>query len=563
MKVYRAVFALMLVVIFTGFSTAIQNPSFENTYTDGTCDRASSWDFEDQSTGYTGEGNLCISSDSTDGSNSYGIGWTGNGNGFEAYIQQDVNLDGGELKVDIIGPSGGNPQRSSHRIDVDGTEIKNCGYVNNNEQTTCTADISGYTGQHTLRLTWEQRSGDNLGNSKKDNIRTTAPANTAPNNPSNPSPGNENGGLGLNPDLEADVSDPDGDSMDVTFYDASDNSQIGTVNDVTSGATAILDSSQHSFGSSTGTSYSWYSVADDGSTTAQSSTWSFTTEGEPQIDEASATPQGGSVVSTSPDLSVDVNHPDERMMDVTFFLNGTAFGSDQQVDGSGTASIQTGSLEADTVYEWSVVVDDRNGYTVDNQASPWSFETDAGNADISIDYGNNTNFGSGTAVLDVVPGHSHASAVDYVRLLDGSGTQIDQVQNVDVDSPVSLLWEGLESDREYEWRAEVEHEGEVVQTDLASFTTLNVGINLTKPVQDAEMYNVYRRTGSSGDSVNFNYGAADYSMIGSGNTLNLVDGSTDLETGRTYCYVVTAENLGGEGPGSSETCTSSDLVLNP
>jgi hypothetical protein len=390
-----------------------------------------------------------------------------------------------------------------------------------------------------------------------DNLEISS-TNSAPNNPANPNPSDTQDTVGLSPNLEVDVSDPDGDSMDVTFYDASDDSIIGTDNSVASGGTATVQASGFD---QTGTTYNWYAVADDGSTTTQSSTWIFTTEGEPNIDEASASPQGGSVVSTTPDLSVDVSHPDGRTMDVTFFLNGEAFGTDQQVDGSGTASIQTPDLNASEIYDWYVVVDDRNGYTVDNSGSPWSFETDSGEPNISVDYGNSTNFNPDRAVIDVVPGHSHAGTVDYVRLLDGSSTVIDEVQNVQVGQPVSLLWEELNEDQSYDFRAEIEQQGETSQTSLMSFTTLTVGINLAGSVNNAESYSIYRRKGTSGDQASFDYGDGDYRFIGSSSSLTLTDATSDLEAG-DYCYVATASNVGGESPSSTEACITG-VQVNP
>lgn len=71
--------------------------------------------------------------------------------------------------------------------------------------------------------------------------------------------------------LQCDVSDPDGDSMDVTFYDASDDSTIATDSGVADGGTASVTWS----GLTAGNTYNWYAVADDGSATTQSSTWSF------------------------------------------------------------------------------------------------------------------------------------------------------------------------------------------------------------------------------------------------------------------------------------------------
>jgi hypothetical protein len=61
--------------------------------------------------------------------------------------------------------------------------------------------------------------------------------------------------------------------MDVHFYDASDDSLIGTDSGVSSGGTASVSWS----GLSEGTLYSWYVIVDDGLTSIISSIWSFTT----------------------------------------------------------------------------------------------------------------------------------------------------------------------------------------------------------------------------------------------------------------------------------------------
>ena len=92
-----------------------------------------------------------------------------------------------------------------------------------------------------------------------------------PTNP-NPIPGEEN--VELNPILSVDVTDPDGDPMDVTFYDVSDGSVIGTDYGVPSGGTTTTTWS----GLYHGATYFWYTIADDGSDSTQSSTWSFTTK---------------------------------------------------------------------------------------------------------------------------------------------------------------------------------------------------------------------------------------------------------------------------------------------
>ncbi len=97
--------------------------------------------------------------------------------------------------------------------------------------------------------------------------------NNPPNAPINPVPADLATGIGTSPALNVDVIDPDGDTMDVYFYDASDDSQIGFDNNVASGGTAAASWN----GLAESTTYTWYAVADDGEFTTQSATWSFTT----------------------------------------------------------------------------------------------------------------------------------------------------------------------------------------------------------------------------------------------------------------------------------------------
>ena len=68
--------------------------------------------------------------------------------------------------------------------------------------------------------------------------------------------------------------------MDVSFYDASDDSLIGTDAGVSSGGTASTTWSDLEYE----TTYSWYAIADDGQDTTQSHVWDFTTESVPEPD---------------------------------------------------------------------------------------------------------------------------------------------------------------------------------------------------------------------------------------------------------------------------------------
>jgi hypothetical protein len=64
--------------------------------------------------------------------------------------------------------------------------------------------------------------------------------NSPPDKPINPQPENNSVNISLNPTLSVFVSDSDGDIMEVSFYDASDDSLIGIDFNVPSGGTASI-----------------------------------------------------------------------------------------------------------------------------------------------------------------------------------------------------------------------------------------------------------------------------------------------------------------------------------
>jgi len=109
--------------------------------------------------------------------------------------------------------------------------------------------------------------------------------------PTHPDPTDGASGLQTEVELSVYVEHEEGDNMDVYFYDASDDTLIGDDNDVPSGERAYSTWSNLD----TGTEYYWYAVADDGTQTATSDTWSFTTEVEYYTIKIDST-DGGNVV---------------------------------------------------------------------------------------------------------------------------------------------------------------------------------------------------------------------------------------------------------------------------
>jgi len=95
-----------------------------------------------------------------------------------------------------------------------------------------------------------------------------------PDKPINPQPENNSKNVSLNPTLSVYVKDLDNDMMEVTFYNASDESIIGTDYNVISGGTATIEWANLT----PNTKYTWYTTANDSKYENKSDIWSFTTK---------------------------------------------------------------------------------------------------------------------------------------------------------------------------------------------------------------------------------------------------------------------------------------------
>jgi len=111
------------------------------------------------------------------------------------------------------------------------------------------------------------------------NEETPTVENQPPNKPSDPHPQNNSEDVSINPTLSVLVTDPDNDTMDVSFYDASDDSLIGVDTDVTNGSRAEVTWQDLDYG----TTYRWYAIANDSMNETKSNIWTFTTEHDPNI----------------------------------------------------------------------------------------------------------------------------------------------------------------------------------------------------------------------------------------------------------------------------------------
>ncbi|MBS3817567.1 MAG: hypothetical protein KGY76_08410, partial [Candidatus Thermoplasmatota archaeon] len=107
-------------------------------------------------------------------------------------------------------------------------------------------------------------------------------ANNPPEQPFLVSPENGSHLKDRNATLKVRVSDRDGDSLNVTFYDVDNKEKIGkTRTDVKAGSTVEVNWSGLEFGKT----YNWYVVVEDGGDNTSSPTWSFTVREDKEEDD--------------------------------------------------------------------------------------------------------------------------------------------------------------------------------------------------------------------------------------------------------------------------------------
>jgi len=166
-------------------------------------------------------------------------------------------------------------------------------------------------------------------------------------------------GVGINPALKVTATDSEGDTMTVTFYDASDDSIIGTDSGVSSGSTASVTWSGRDYL----TTYSWYAIANDGQDSPQSSTWTFTTKDESSEPEPGPGPGPGPVGNLAP--TADAGGP----------YIGYTTEEEITFDGSGSSD-SDGTIES---YNWNF----GDGNTDTGVTVTHSYET-AGNYKVTL-----------------------------------------------------------------------------------------------------------------------------------------------------------------------------------
>ena len=190
---------------------------------------------------------------------------------------------------------------------------------------------------------------------------TTGAENNAPLEPINPIPADDATGVGLNPTLSVEVSDPDADSMTVRFYDASDDSLIGTDFNVPSGSRAYTgwnDLEPLSM-------YGWYAVTDDGEYTAQSNVWGFITMSNP----------GNSPPSTPVVNGPATGKPGEEYTCTFSSLDPDGDDIIYCIDwGDDTGEVCVGLYPSGEEVSLTHIYEEKGGYTIQVKAEMWPLD---------------------------------------------------------------------------------------------------------------------------------------------------------------------------------------------
>ena len=208
-------------------------------------------------------------------------------------------------------------------------------------------------------------------------VNTGQPSsNNVPLAPINPNPINNSKNINLNPLLSVFVEDPDGDSMDVTFRNASDNSIISVDTNVNNGTYASIIWNDLKYN----TTYNWYASADDkkgGVNTSDIFTFKTKKKGinNPPFKPINPTPENNSKnMLLHPELNIYVEDPDKDSLRVEFYnaSDNSIINTLYNIESSTIAKITWNDLSYKKTYYWYVKVNDSE---YSNKSDVFNFET--------------------------------------------------------------------------------------------------------------------------------------------------------------------------------------------
>ena len=266
-------------------------------------------------------------------------------------------------------------------------------------------------------------SGNGSSTPEINDVTVTIEAGNFPNTPTNPSPADSSTGVSQDPTLSVDVKDKDGDALDVSFYDASDDSLIGSTSIAATTSTSTASTSWNNLSAST--TYSWYVVADDGSATTSSDTWSFETNKTPdspsnlkQYKSDCVTELNGGDWTNETEICLkgeitDSDSGDQVKLQVDYATSSDSFdnivdvASTEWCSATCTATTSLSGLNSGTQYKWQA-------RSIDDQGASSSFVQFNGDSAFRVD----TVSPSGGSI-SYIDGYSTSSSIE-IDLSDGT-----------------------------------------------------------------------------------------------------------------------------------------------
>jgi hypothetical protein len=337
---------------------------------------------------------------------------------------------------------------------------------------TASAPWSGLTND--TIYSWYVKSNDGL------SVTTSATwsftTNYAPGVPVNPTPIDGATRVNYSPLLRVDVLDDDRDDLNVSFYDAFDDSLIDSELVIGGNGTASVTWS----GLSSDTNYSWYAISDDGLNIRRSATWSFTTNYAPDA-PINPTPNDGttdigSALAPWTTLSVDVSDFDGDVLTVSFYdaSDDSLIDSELVLGGNGTASVTWAGLSSDTSYSWYAKSDDGLSVT---QSATWSFTTaiwvenhlpEVTNP--TPEHGDTGVAASPTLSVDISDIDGDTVTVIFYNSSDNSVIGQDIVTGG--SGTASVTWSGVTSGNTYQWHVTADDGKGATQSSKWTFDTI-------------------------------------------------------------------------------------------
>jgi len=231
---------------------------------------------------------------------------------------------------------------------------------------------STMTGNYWDDYNWIDRNKDGIGDRKYtgtyfEDIYPVGFFLHEPDKPSNPNPKDEATGVGLKPVLKVKVTDEDTERLDVYFYNAETNEQLGMDMKVTSGHNAEY---QHVL--EFDTTYAWYAIVNDSLQENRSDTFFFTTMVTPPDNIPPVADAGGPYAGKKGETIIfDASGSSDEDGEIDFYRWNFGDGTSELL-----AKIPSHSYTADGIYTVTLTVIDNLG-AVDSEVVTVAVGVDA------------------------------------------------------------------------------------------------------------------------------------------------------------------------------------------